>query len=93
MATTANMGFGYTAGGRNLCFWRQCMIGQQSRRDKQRSAFGYVVGHLYFYGQKVWPGGTSYECPGIAKPFTLAVIFSNTVYDLTSRIILTKNHD
>jgi len=44
------------------------MAGQQSRRDKQRSAFGYVVGHLYFYGQKDWPGGTSYECRGIAKP-------------------------
>ncbi len=41
------------------------MAGQQSRRDKQRSAFGYVVRHLYFYGQKVWPGGISYECRGI----------------------------
>jgi hypothetical protein len=38
------------------------MAGQQSRRDKQRSAFGYVVGQFYFYGQKDWPGGTNYEC-------------------------------
>jgi hypothetical protein len=45
------------------------MAGHQSRRDKLQSAFGYVVWHLYFYGQQVWPGGTSYECPGIAKPF------------------------
>jgi hypothetical protein len=50
------------------------MAGQQSQRDKQRSAFGYVVRHLYFYGQKDWPGGISYEYRGIAKPFTLAVI-------------------
>jgi hypothetical protein len=50
------------------------MAGRLSRRDKQHSAFGYVVRHLYFYGQKDWPGGTSYECRGIAKPFTLAVI-------------------
>jgi hypothetical protein len=50
------------------------MAGRQSRRDEQRSAFGYVVGHLYFYGQKDWPGGMSYECRGIAKPFTLAAI-------------------
>jgi hypothetical protein len=50
------------------------MARRQSGRDKQRSAFGYVVRHLYFYGQKDGPGGTSYEYPGIAKPFTLAVI-------------------
>jgi hypothetical protein len=68
------MGLGYTAGGRNLCFGRQCIPGRQSRRDKQRSAFGYVVGHLYFYGQKDWPGGISYEYRGIAKPFTLPAI-------------------
>jgi hypothetical protein len=30
-----------------------------------------VVRHLYFYEQKVWPGGTSDECPGIAKPWPL----------------------
>jgi hypothetical protein len=65
------MGFGYTAGGRNLCFGRHYMVGQHSGLDKQHSAFGYVVRHLYFYGQKVWPGGTSYECRGIAKPFPL----------------------
>jgi hypothetical protein len=47
------------------------MAGQQSRRDKQQSAFGYVVRQLYFYGQKDWPGGKSYESRGIAKPFTL----------------------
>jgi hypothetical protein len=47
------------------------MVGQQSGLDKQRLAFGYVVGHLYFYGRTEWPGGTSYECRGIAKPFTL----------------------
>jgi len=29
---------------------------------------------LYFYGVQDWPGGTSYEYPGIAKPFTLAAI-------------------
>ncbi len=40
------------------------------RPDKQHSAFGYVVRHLYFYGQKDWPGGTSYEYRAIAKPFT-----------------------
>jgi hypothetical protein len=50
------------------------MAGRQSQRDKQRSAFDYVVGHLYFYGQKHWPGGKSYKCRGIAKPFTLAAI-------------------
>jgi hypothetical protein len=50
------------------------MAGQQSRRDKKRSAFGYVVGHLYFYGQKDWPGGTSYECRCIGKPFPLGGI-------------------
>jgi hypothetical protein len=42
------------------------------RRDKQQSAFGYVVGHLYFYEQKDWPGGMSYECRGKANAFTLA---------------------
>jgi len=58
----AKWGLGYTGGGRNLCFGRLCMAGRESRRDKQRSAFGYVVRHLYFYGPNVWPGGTSYEC-------------------------------
>jgi hypothetical protein len=38
------------------------MAGRQSRRDKQQAAFGNVVWHLYFYGQKDGPGGTSYEC-------------------------------
>jgi hypothetical protein len=47
------------------------MAGRQSGLDEQQSVFGYVVGHLYIYGQKDWPGGTSYECRGIAKPFTL----------------------
>jgi hypothetical protein len=32
------------------------MAGRQSGLDEQRSAFGYVVGHLYFYEQKVGPG-------------------------------------
>jgi len=32
------------------------MAGQQSQRDKQQAAFGYVVWHLYFYGQQVGPG-------------------------------------
>jgi hypothetical protein len=57
------------------------MTGQQTRQTKQRSAFGYVVGHLYFYEQKDWPGGKSYECPGIAKPFTLAANFVETLCD------------
>jgi hypothetical protein len=52
------------------------MAGRQYRRDEQRSAFGYVVKHLYFYGQKDWPGGTSYECRGIAKLFTLTAILN-----------------
>jgi hypothetical protein len=47
---------GYTAGGRNFCFWRKCTAGEQYQRDKQQSAFGYMVRHLYFYGQKDWPG-------------------------------------
>jgi len=69
--TAGNSGFGYTAGEWNQCFRRLCMAGQQCGRKQQRSAFGFVVGHVYFYGQKEWPGGTSYECRGIAKPFTL----------------------
>jgi hypothetical protein len=32
---------------------------------------------LYFYGVQDWPGEMSYEDPGIAKPFTLAVILKN----------------
>jgi hypothetical protein len=28
----------------------------RTRLDKQQSAFGYVVRHVYFYGQKVGPG-------------------------------------
>jgi hypothetical protein len=32
---------------------------------------------LYFYGVQDWPGGMSYECRGIAKPFTLAVIVTD----------------
>ncbi len=39
--------------------------------NKHRAAFGYLARHLYFYKQKVWPGGTSYEYPGIAKPLTV----------------------
>jgi hypothetical protein len=50
------MGFGNTAGGRKLCFGRQYMAGRQFRQTKQQSAFDYVVGHLYIYGQKVGPG-------------------------------------
>ena len=34
------------------------MTGRQSRGDNQQSAFGYVVMHLYFFGQKDWPGGS-----------------------------------
>jgi hypothetical protein len=51
------------------------MAGRQSGLDKQQSAFGYVVRYLYIYGQKVGPGGTIYEWRGIAKPFTVCVIF------------------
>jgi hypothetical protein len=57
------------------------MAGRQSRRDKQRSAFGYVVGHLYFYGQKDWPGGMSYEYPGIL--WTCIKIFVNKYIIIT----------
>jgi hypothetical protein len=53
------------------------MAGRHSGLDKQRSAFGYVVRHLYIYGQKDWPGGMTYEYRGIAKPFTLAAILEN----------------
>jgi len=50
------------------------MAGQQSRRDQQQSTFGYVVGHLYFYGQKDWQCGMNYEYSGIAKPGPLGVM-------------------
>jgi hypothetical protein len=55
-------------------FWAVCMAGQQSRRDRQLSIFGYVVEHFYFYRQKDWPGGTSYEYRGYANAFTLHAI-------------------
>jgi hypothetical protein len=58
------------------------MAGRQSRRDKQQSAFGYMVRHLYFYGQKVGPGGTIYEYRGIAKPFTLAATLTRPFVDI-----------
>jgi hypothetical protein len=57
------------------------MAGRQYQRDKQRSAFGYVVRHLYFYGQKDWPGGMSYECRAIAKPCSLVAIKQTTLND------------
>jgi len=50
------------------------MAGRQSRRDEQRSAFGYVVWHLYFYGRKDSQADEAMNAGGIAKPFTLAVI-------------------
>jgi hypothetical protein len=37
-------------------------------QTKQQSSFGYVVKRLFFYGEKILPGGASYECSGIAKP-------------------------
>jgi hypothetical protein len=55
------------------------MAGQHSQLDKRRSAFGHMFRHFYFYGQKSWPGGTSYQYPGIAKPFTLATIMKISV--------------
>jgi hypothetical protein len=49
------------------------MAGRQSRRDEQRSAFGYVVWHLYFYGRKDSQADEAMNAGGIAKPFTLCV--------------------
>ena len=60
------------------------MAGRHSGLDKQRSAFGYVVGHLYFYGQKDSQADEAMNAGGIAKPFTLAAI-SHTSFSSVSQ--------